>query len=176
MIGMILLGCFVVVAGLVWFHGFGNNLIAIVQLLLAGFIATAFFEPCADQLAGLSTQWQIYWDFLSVWVLFAVSYTLLRLVSEVFASRSRILFAKPVEIAGRSITAPIVAYVFVMFAGMTMHTAPVPAEQFTPPSLLGIPVDKQWMDLSYTVSGGSLAGSSPGPNASFESRYASRRR
>lgn len=149
---------------LVWFHGLWGNLVTLVNLLFAGMVATTFFEPLSTLIVEQSSESSYLVDFLVLWGLFAFTFGLMRLATDLLARR-RIDFHPQVELIGRSITAVIVAYVMVMFTCFTLHAAPLPANPFqgawpseTSGSLLGMRPDAQWLSFVRGQSKMGLAG------------------
>ncbi len=176
MLSTILLVVFAIVALGVWFQGLGNCAVSLINLLLAGLVATNYFEPLAAKLAEAAPQTAFFADFVCLWFLFAIVFTVLRVLCDTFASNQRIVFPKPVEMAGRSVLALAVAYVFVMFTAMSLHAAPLPQSNFSEPTLLGVSADKQWLMLANSLSEGSLSdGRVFDGGRTFISRYQARR-
>jgi hypothetical protein len=152
-------------AGLAWFHGLWGNMVTLVNLLFAGMVATTFYEPLATLLVNQSREASYLADFLILWGLFAVTFGLMRLTTDLI-SRKRLFFHPQVELIGRSISALIVGYVMVMFTCFTLHTAPLPASPFqgawaTPgaSSFLGMSPDRQWISFVRGQSKMGLQGS-----------------
>src|SRR4051812_43411502 len=109
---MMLLFLLLVLAGTaaaVWFQGLWNAVVTLVNLILAGAIASSFFEPVSRMLEGISGDVKTYTyllDFIVVWLLFAVSFGVLRAITDAISSKP-VLFDFPVEVAGRTLMALI---------------------------------------------------------------------
>lgn len=164
MITLVLLLLFLIVAGAVWFQGLWGNALNLINMLLAGFVATSFFEPLSNLLVGWLPSYTYLLDFLVLWLLFAVSYGLLRLFTDLI-SRERVRFIMPVEMAGRSVLAILVAWVFICFTAATLHTAPLPATPFggafsspSARSFLVASPDRIWWNMIQFRSTGALSG------------------
>lgn len=182
-LSLVLLVVFLAVAASMWFHGLWNNLISLINVVLAAIIATSFFENVAKAALDQVPKMTYLIDFLLLWILFGVSYGLLRLATD-FISSKRVVFQKQVELAGRGITAALIGFVFMAFTAMTLHTAPLQASPFNGAwaspadgALFGMHVDRNWLGLMQTVSAGSLAGDAPfDPNNQFPAKYYQRRK
>ena len=181
---MVLLLIFVACTALLWFQGFWNSVVTVINLYLAALLATNFFEPLADWLDGLLPPYTYLWDFLLLWALFTFFFGIFRLITDLVCSRERIFFNLPVEMTGRSIFALWGAWVFVAFTCMTLHTAPLSAHPFSgsfqqePKSgnFLGMAPDRQWLGLMQITSKGSLGwGQEFDPQAEFVIKYHHRR-
>lgn len=179
---LFLLVVFAVTAGLTWLHGLWSNLLTLVNMLLAALVATIFYEPAATALRDSMAQMTYLLDFLLLWLLFAVSFGIFRLATDLI-SRERLRFPPMVELVGRSITAVIIGYVMVMFTTMTLHTAPLQASPFngawsTPgeASFLGLRPDAQWLSFVRGQSQMGLKGGSVfDENGTFVQRHHARR-
>lgn len=135
-----------------WFAGLWNNMITLVCVIFAGMIASSFFEPVADQLESAMGADSYYPDFVAVWLLFLVSFGILRLITELLSSY-RVKFNKVVDLVGRSILSAWIAWVFVCFSMFTLHMAPIEPAGFggsfqatpTQNNFLGIGPDRMWL-------------------------------
>jgi uncharacterized membrane protein required for colicin V production len=170
-------------------EGLWSNAIALVNVIVAGLVATNFFEPLA---AFLTKQWpkmSIFTDILALWALFAVTYLVLRVLTDL-TSKFRVRFKKPIEDIGNYALALAVAYVAICFTTMTLHTVPLARnflwKGFRPedPLLFMLKPDRQWLGFTQMVSGGSLARMTSekqpeqylfDPKGEFMPKYASRR-
>ncbi len=170
-------------------EGLWSNAIALVNVITAGLIATNFFEPLADWLTKKVPSGKYFWDFLVLWVLFAVTLFVLRSATD-RVSRVRVRFKKPIEAAGGYLFALWTAWVFVCFLTMTLHTAPLSRNflfgGFRPESrmLFGTAPDRLWLAFVHRLSKGPYRRRAFDldperytfdPHATFMPRYASRR-
>lgn len=144
-----------------WFTGLWNNLITLVCLIFAGMIASSFFEPVADQLeAGIGS----FADLVAVWLLFLVSFGILRLITELLSAH-RVKFNDVLDLVGRSILSVWIAWAFVCFSMFTIHLAPVEPAAFgggfqstpTQNNFMGIGPDKMWLAFIQSRSRGPFA-------------------
>lgn len=156
---LILLVAFLLVGGLIWLVGLWSGFISLVNLLLAALVATAFFEPVADQIeyssGKNSMQFTYLCDFVAIWLVFVAAAVLIRILTDSFSS-VRVRFDPVTEMIGRSVVAVLAGGLFVCFAHFTMLVAPLPftgAEtnmQITQPRQV-------WIALARGLSNGSLA-------------------
>ncbi len=149
-------------AGL-WFHGAWKNAMYLINILLAGIIATNFFEPLATMLDGFQPGLTYLFDFLMLWILFAVAFLILRLLTDM-AGQGTVKFPLPAEMALRTVLALWSGWIMVCFTAFTLHTAPLnavdPFGGFTTPmegSFLGMAPDLQWMGFAHSRSAGALS-------------------
>lgn len=173
MLTTLLIVVMLVCIAMLWNEGLWGNAIALINIVVAALIATNYFEPLA---AFLDSQMQSYtylWDFLSIWLIFAVTFGILRTVTDRL-SRTRVHFKKPVEHVGRVVLAIAAGYVMVTFTCMTLHTAPLPEQPFggafhspagekeLPHYFLGMAPDRQWLAFVHSRS---APGNSGAPGA-----------
>lgn len=162
MLNLVLLLIFLMCVAALWFQGLWSNVVTLINLLLAMMLAFNYFEPVAKQLDGLEPSLIYLWDFVALWGLFALSFGLLRAVTDVL-SRTRVAFDFWVETVGRSITAVWIAWLFIGFVCATMHTAPLEPHplgfQKTPKSgnFLGMAPDRHWLGFMQSRSRGAFS-------------------
>jgi hypothetical protein len=83
-------------AGL-WFQGLWSGLVTLVNMILAMVIATSFYEPASSAIEGFGAQsWTYLLDFVVLWLLFFLAYSILRGVSDSL-STERVKFDPPIE-------------------------------------------------------------------------------
>lgn len=171
-------------------EGTWSNVLTLINVILAGIIATCYFEPLAAWIEGLhdwfgSITYAL--DFFSIWLLFALSFAILRAITDQL-SKVRVRFKKPVEYVGSSLSASLVGFVLVCFTAMSLHTAPLSKNfmngAISPvndkPVFLGIAPDHVWLGFVRGITGkdGPLYTSSSNgfdPNDQFGTRYGQRR-
>ena len=157
---LIILLFFAVIASTWWF-GIWSNILTLINLLLAGLIASSYYEILAVKLAPSMPQFKKVLPFLSVWILFVATYLLLRLATDIISTK-RVKFEKMTELVGQSILSIWVAAVFIAFTTFTLHLSPLPpaAFQSTPEgSTLGIGPDRFWLAFIQSRSRGALSSS-----------------
>jgi hypothetical protein len=164
-LGIVMLIC----VAMCWNEGLWGNAITLINVVLAAMIATNYFEPLASLIDSQMPSYTYLWDFLSIWLLFAFVYAVLRAVSDNI-SKVKVRFKMPVEQAGRIILALAIGYVMMAFTAMTLHTAPlaqtafrgsfgqvqkgVLVEKASPNyGLFGTSPDRQWLGFMNYASG-----------------------
>jgi len=162
MLTLLLLVLFLVVAGAMWLQGLWNSVVTLVNLILAIMVAFNYFEPLADTLEAQDPSYTYLLDFLLLWGLFALSFGLLRMMTDIL-SRRKVAFDFWTETIGRSVVAVWIAWLFVGFVCATLHTAPLSAHflgfQNTPTSgnFLGMAPGRQVLAFIQSRSMGSFS-------------------
>jgi len=174
MLTISLLALFAACVAMLWNQGMWRIALTWVNVVVAGLLATNYYEPAA---ACVERKWPSYtytWDFLMLWLLFGCVYVLLRTVTEFVIARTaeeeedgkkNVRFWKPIEQTGRLLFAGGVAWTMVSFSLMSLHMAPITLQAFgghfqeTPTSnnFLGTAPDRQWLYLVQVCSRGSLS-------------------
>jgi hypothetical protein len=170
------------VAALVWFHGLWGNFLTLINLVFAALVATVFYEPLTTKVVEQMPSYTYLLDFLILWLVFAVTFGILRLFTDLLAPR-RLAFHPQVELIGRSILALLIGYLMMCFTAMSLHTAPIQARPFngawqspTDPSFLGMRPDAQWMNFVRGQSKLGLKGNTVfDEGGTFVTRHAARR-
>ena len=90
MITLLILLVFVLVIASTWWFGIWNNLLTLINLLLAGLIASGFYENVTEQLNQSMSGWKNVTSFLAVWLTFVVSFIVLRALTDMISSLSLI--------------------------------------------------------------------------------------
>jgi hypothetical protein len=152
---------FLIVVASSWFWGTWNIFLNLIIAILAGTIASSYYENVANFIETKSPSDTYLADFLGLWLLFALSFLAMRLVAE-FLSQYRMSLDWWVDIAMRSVFSVILAWVFICFTFFTLHTAPVPTDwmgfQANPETRnLGIGPDRLWLSYVQSRSRGALA-------------------
>jgi hypothetical protein len=180
---LMLLLIFAVVA-MCFNEGIWSNLLRLINVVFAGLMAMAFFEPLARALDGMASSYTYVWDFLSLWAVFCVSLLVFRLITD-YVSRVQVRFMKIVDRIGGVVLSLWVGYALVCFTMMTLHTAPLGRNflfgGFSTDSearmFFGMtPPDRQWLGFTQKMSTGAFAGAEEfDPKAEFMAKYATRR-
>lgn len=163
-LSIVLILVFVSVFASVMNSGLWSNTITLINVLLSGLIATNYFEPVADYLQRTEPSFQYVWDFVAIWVLFALAMVILRAVTDAI-SQVKVRFFMPVERAGGIIMAIWVSWIAVCFTTATLHTAPLArhflggAFQPEPDSRMffGLQPDRVWLGWMHRESAGTLS-------------------
>jgi hypothetical protein len=154
MLTLILLLIFIGVAAGCWFQGLWSCAINFINLMFAGLIATNFWEPICSQLEdNAGKEYTYVYDILVLWILFAISYALLRAITNSL-SPHRVEFHPYVELGGRSVLALMCSWVFLCFTTFALQTAPIPAEPF---GAWASPLDATFMGFSPDLQWASFA-------------------
>ena len=178
MIVLFLLIVFLVCLSLVWLQGLWGAAIALLNSIFAGLIAMTFFPVLAELLEKHLPSYGYFWDFLCFWLLFAVVFSILRLVANLL-SQYQVRFKTPVEMAGRSVLAMLTAWLMVCIVCFSLHIAPLPVNSFGGSfqaqegsnDLLGMAPDKQWLSLVHTCSVGSLSSFAGGHQLDLPTKF-----
>jgi hypothetical protein len=133
-------------------------------LVIAGLVASSFFEPVATRWTASSPESTYLIDFMALWAVFVITFVVLRAGTEIL-SPYRLKFDPWTEMIGRSIMSVTIAVTFFAFASFTLHTAPLPVDgmwgdhfQPTPQAnSFGIGADRAWMRFVRSASTGSLS-------------------
>jgi len=164
---------FVCVA-MMWNEGMWSNALRAINTLLAAMIATNYFEPLAGWFESKAPTYTYFWDFLSLWLIFALAFNLFRLLTDGI-SKHQVRFRMPVEYVGRALFAVTTAWIFVCFFNFSVHTAPLArtafAGAFAPApdskSFFGLAPDRKWLGFVQSRSRGALSRSDSSSRSSY---------
>lgn len=193
----VLIVVFLVAVAMLWNEGLWSNTTSLINVVFAGLLATNYFEPAATFMDEQFPSLTYLWDFVCIWLIFVVSYGLLRSCTDEL-SRMQVRFKMPVEQTGRIVSCLAIGWVLVCFTTTTLHVAPLALHhlrgsfQETPTSnnFFGIGPDQLWLGFVQGRSRGALAtpddtarSSQPGdngkrvfdPESEFILRYGARR-
>ncbi len=165
--------------------GLWTNSLVLINTVTAGLIAFNYFEPLAGWLQKQMPSYTYFWDFLSLWGVFAIAIALMRTATDLL-SKVKVKFRKPVETAGGIFMACSVGAVMVSFSLATLHTAPLAHNfldgEFQPQPnsrmFMGLAPDRKWLNFVKMESRRSYyhgAAFSFGLVDDFVQRYAQRR-
>jgi hypothetical protein len=182
MMFLLLLVIFLAVAAAIWFQGFWNGMVTLVNMLLAMVIATSFYEPAATAIEGFGARsWTYLLDFVVLWLLFFLAYSILRAVTD-SVSRERVKFDVPIEVGGRSIMAVWCGWLMVCFVAFSLHMAPLNSATplgawRSPQSKTFGPVspDRLWLGFMHSRSLQALGGNAFDPTAEYLLKHHDRR-
>jgi hypothetical protein len=161
----LLLVTFAIVAGLSAKQGLWSSAINVINITMAGLIATNYFEPLANMIDSSGTNYMM--DSIMLWVLFGVTYIVLRLITQMLSDHD-VVFIKPVDIAGRAVLGIWAGWVFTCFAAFAMLTAPIgasPMGAWDSPdakSFLALSPERMWLAFAQSRSMGALSNSNSG--------------
>jgi hypothetical protein len=160
-LNLVLLLIWIVCIAFLWNEGLWSIMLSFLNTILAAIVATNYFEPVANLLEKQQATFTYFWDFLALWFLFAITYGLMRAVTDSL-SRVRVRFKMPVEQTGRVLLSVLTGWVFVSFVTMTLHTAPLSRSSFrgsfqpTPSdqNFFGLGPDLAWLGFFQNASRG----------------------
>jgi hypothetical protein len=172
-------------------EGLWTNAINWVNVVFAALLATNYFESVADWLKGLDSSFDYFWDFISLWALFAIFFSGLRFATD-WVSRTKVSFSRNIDLVGGVFFAGWIGWVLVCFTTMSLHTAPLGQAplggSFQPtPQASNFPLnpDRLWLSFVQMESDGALSRPAPqsnpklhefDPRGDFILRYGASRR
>src|SRR4029078_5181589 len=112
-------------------EGVWSNTLTLINVIVSGLVAFGFYSPIVAYLDEDVTKGQhTYWlDFALIWALYAVTMLILRTLMAA-ASKTRLRFKHPIDPVGGPIMGFIAAWVMAAFTLATLHTSPMPKNQF----------------------------------------------
>jgi len=182
----------VFIFGAIWNQGLWGNTITLFNVILAAIIATCFFEPVAQLLTEYAFPSAVHaWDIIAAGLLFAVSYFVLKLVTDRI-SKYQVRFHPVAEKVGSAIVALWIGWTAVCFVCFTLHLAPLTRNflngGFDAESKMfwGLQPDRLWLGFVQRQSAGGGLGRNAvdaqgrivsmfDPKSEFMIKYASRR-
>ena len=178
---LVLLAVLLGVFALLFREGLWANTIALLNVTVAGLVATSYFEPLAGLLSGMIAWLQIYSDLLSMALIFAAVYAGLRYIAAAL-SQYRVRFHPILDNAGSVVMALLTGWVTVCVFSFSMHLAPLSRVylfgSFDPEqrAFFNLAPDRLWLGFAQRQSMGPLsAGREFDPKAEYMLKYASRR-
>ncbi len=174
---------FAACVGFLYPEGMWSNAIRLINVVTAGLLATNYWEPVA-RLAdnSVSESFTFFWDFISLWGLFAVFLVIFRVATNSL-SRVKVRFLKIADRIGGVAFAVAVGWVMVCFITFSLHTAPLCRnflfEGFKPgeANFVGFATDKMWLGFAGYCAAGVFS-TSPAvvfDGQKFINNYAARR-
>jgi hypothetical protein len=119
----LLLAIFLITAAMLFSKGgLWDNLWAWINTILAGLLATHYFEPLAEWMSLPSSHYHWFWDQLFFWAIYCIAVTMLRMFCEAF-SPVRIKFRVPVEMAGKAVFALLTGWTLMCISAFSLHLA-----------------------------------------------------
>lgn len=163
--------------------GLWTNTLVLINMVTAGLIAFNYFEKLANFLDQQLGSYTYFWDFLSLWLIFAASLGLMRSVTDLL-STVKVKFRRPIDQVGGILMACIVGFAMQCFTLATLHTAPLARnflfENFQPTErmYMGLAPDRKWLGFVRMQSKGSFYRSAAWVfkgSTDFAERYGDRR-
>jgi hypothetical protein len=178
---LILLAVILGVLALLFKEGLWANTIALVNVTIAGLVATSYFEPLASILSGGVTSLSIYFDLLSLAIIFAAVYVLLKVAARK-VSQYRVRFHPVLDNTGSVIMALATGWVTVCIFAFATHLAPLSRvflfDSFDPEKrqFFGVAPDRLWLAFAQRQSlNGLSSGATFDEKGEYLLKYASRR-
>jgi hypothetical protein len=181
MLTMLLLLVFALCVAFMFNSGLWSCVIGLFNVIVATMIAINYFEPLADFFDSQYKDLTYTYDFIALWLIFAVAYTAFRVLTD-FISKVNVRFKRPVDVAGGLFFSACVGWVMVCFTTMTLHTAPLHPDflgAFATPQtreFFGFAPDRVWLAFAQQNSQGVLSRSNTfDPKADYIFKYRARR-
>jgi hypothetical protein len=185
MLSLILFLIFFAVVAMTFNEGMWANAIRLINVVTAGLLAMNFFEPLAQWLDDWEPSYTYAWDFLSLWLCFAIFHEILRLFTDRL-STTKVRFLKMADRIGGGVLAVWVGWFMICFTLMSLHTAPLDRNFLSGGFLtgddarmvLGLAPDRQLLGFMQKSSVGVFSRSEENafdPNGEFMPKYATRR-
>ncbi|MDO4573884.1 MAG: CvpA family protein [Planctomycetia bacterium] len=176
---VILLLVFLGVLGSTMRDGLWNNTIRILNFVFAATLATSLGEPVAKLLCSLFGAAYFYYNYLALWLVFALAYMLLHELTRRL-SQVEVKFHSQANLYGGYAASALLSFLFLSFALFAMHQAPL-GEHFlfggfdqNSRMFFGTAPDRQWHDYMSWVSRGAYSagqGTAFDPNNDYGKRY-----
>lgn len=190
-LGILLIVILFICIAMLWNEGMWGNAITTLSVMFSSMVATNYWEPLADFLTGRLPSFTYLWDFISLWLLFVVTFGITRGLTDLL-SRHKLKFKLPVEQVGRVVFAVWAAWLIVCFTTFSLHTAPLAKDclrgsfRYTAAekNFFGLGPDRLWLAFTQSRSMGPLSRSDEqgpdgvrkfDPESTFMARYARRR-
>ena len=177
MVSFIGIFVFLVVVGANFWYGLWNNVLTLINFLIAAMVASAYYENLANVLADKMPSYEFVLDFMALWLLFFLTLLILRAVTGAL-STVQLKLNFWVDMAGRAVVCTWLGIAFTMFTMFSMHLAPIPpseddfakydeslsTEEFAAlggdgRSFMGLGPGRMWMAFIQSRSRGALAAS-----------------
>ena len=116
-----------------WWFGFWNNMLTMINCLLAALIATSAYPAISEFVVNLDkdeNSFAYVGDFVGLWAVFVISFMLLRGFTDSL-SKYRLKFDIITEMAGRTVFSIGTAIVMLCFTNFTLQLAPLDQELFS---------------------------------------------
>lgn len=82
MLILIAIVMFILVVASTWWFGLWSNLVTLINLFLSALLASSIYQPIANELANLNATYRPLYDFIAVWLVFVVSFMILRGITD----------------------------------------------------------------------------------------------
>jgi hypothetical protein len=115
---------FFAAAAALWFAGIWGNVLALVNIIISGSVATAFFNELSAQIVAANGSTQLIAPFLSFWLLFFVTMGVLRGATDA-VSKYALKFNPIAEMIGRSCLCLINGALLASIVMFSLHASPI---------------------------------------------------
>ena len=161
-----------------WWFGFWNNMLTMINCLLAALIATSAYPVISEFVVNLDkdeNSFAYVGDFVGLWAIFVISFILLRGFTDSL-SKYRLKFDIITEMTGRTVFSIGTAIVLLCFTNFTLQLAPLDQELFSesgkPASITDAAdssrPDQMWVGYAQYASTGPLSSGSEIPDTFYE--------
>jgi len=139
--------------------GLWSNALMLINMMLAGLVASNYYEPLAKLLTKQERRGFYLWDVVVLWLLFGVTLLIFRAITDNL-SKINVRFPILVEGIGSPLLAVAVGWYALCFVAMSLHVAPLEKEPFKKgfksqeKMLFGLAPDRIWMGTVRTASKG----------------------
>jgi uncharacterized membrane protein required for colicin V production len=111
-------------------QGLWSNAISLVNIIISGLIAFAFYQPLTIYLDEmLDGEFTYLLDFVTIWGLFVVATVICRAITGL-ASKTRMRFKHPIDPVGGPAVGLVAAWVLAGIVLASLHTSPMPKDAF----------------------------------------------
>ncbi len=145
--------------GFIFREGLWSAFIRFVNILMAGILATNFFEPAARMMEDMiGPNLTYFYDFLAFWLVFSVSMIILH-IATAFLSRVKVRFNLYLNQAGAVVMGLFTGILMCWLFNFSLHLAPLGTKPFMTPILSedGTPLGVQWARVASYLSKGALS-------------------
>ena len=112
-------------------EGLWSNAISLINILVSGLVAFAFYSPMAIYLDEMTSgEYTYLMDFICIWTLFVVAMVVSRGITAL-ASKTRMRFKNPIDPVGGPLVGLVAAWALSAFVMATLHTAPMGKAAFS---------------------------------------------
>jgi hypothetical protein len=157
--------------GFLFRDGLWSNAIRLVNVVFAGLLAMALYEPLARMMTTFNDDLHSYvpfFDFLAMWACFVFFAAIFRGITD-YSSRVRVRFLQVVDRAGSIVLSLCIGWIMTGFALASLHTAPLGEYPmlgcFQPQRemVFGLAPDREWLSFTQYQTAGPLYGGTPFP-------------
>ena len=163
---MLMISVIVILAvcvAMTWTDGLWTNTLTCINAFFAAVVASNYYEPVASFMDEQLPSFTYFWDFLSLWALYALAFMVLRICTDQ-SSKTRVRFKLPVDRFGAGIAGLCIGWMVVCFFLFSVHLAPLSRSPFrgkfqeTPTSSnFFLSPDRLWLGFLQSRSEGAMS-------------------